>query len=250
MTATASQEQMSPEVMEAAGALAGRILETGLGMLELMTVQLGLETGLYAALARWPLTPPGLAAATGITPRYCREWLEQQTMAGFVEVEEPSDDADARVFRLPASTAAVLAAPGTATACGRRRVRSTGSTTSTVSSRSGSPPCPGWGSSCPGSSTLGSARAGRDCASPCLPPRGRGGRGVDPRLLRRTRRGSTGPIPWPASRAGRADRSVSRVRRLLFEEYRRVLLKRFPYMAVYVVDDDRIDVLAIRQCSP
>lgn len=31
----------------------------------------------------------------------------------------------------------------------------------------------------------------------------------------------------------------------LFEEYRRVLLKRFPYMAVYVVDDDRIDVLAI-----
>ncbi|MEJ7796454.1 MAG: type II toxin-antitoxin system RelE/ParE family toxin [Nocardioides sp.] len=32
---------------------------------------------------------------------------------------------------------------------------------------------------------------------------------------------------------------------VLFEEYRRVLLKRFPYMAVYVVDDDRIDVLAI-----
>lgn len=113
MTATASQEQMSPEVMEAAGALAGRLVETGLGMLELMTVQLGLETGLYAALARGPLTPPRLAAATGITPRYCREWLEQQTMAGFVEVEEPSDDADARVFRLPASTAAVLAAPGT-----------------------------------------------------------------------------------------------------------------------------------------
>ena len=31
----------------------------------------------------------------------------------------------------------------------------------------------------------------------------------------------------------------------LFESYRRVLLKRFPYMAVYVVSDDRIDVLAV-----
>lgn len=31
----------------------------------------------------------------------------------------------------------------------------------------------------------------------------------------------------------------------LFEPYRRVLLKRFPYMAVYVVRDDRIDVLAV-----
>lgn len=32
---------------------------------------------------------------------------------------------------------------------------------------------------------------------------------------------------------------------VLFEPYRRVLLKRFPYMAVYVVRDDRIDVLAV-----
>ena len=31
----------------------------------------------------------------------------------------------------------------------------------------------------------------------------------------------------------------------LFESYRRVLLKRFPYMAVYVVRDDHIDVLAV-----
>ncbi|SFI50642.1 ParE toxin of type II toxin-antitoxin system, parDE [Nocardioides psychrotolerans] len=32
---------------------------------------------------------------------------------------------------------------------------------------------------------------------------------------------------------------------VLFEPYRRVLLKRFPYMAVYVVRNDRIDVLAV-----
>jgi hypothetical protein len=32
---------------------------------------------------------------------------------------------------------------------------------------------------------------------------------------------------------------------LLFEEYRRVLLKRFPYMVVYAVDDQRIDILTV-----
>ncbi|MDQ3710411.1 MAG: hypothetical protein M3387_14115 [Actinomycetota bacterium] len=32
---------------------------------------------------------------------------------------------------------------------------------------------------------------------------------------------------------------------ILFESYRRVLLKRFPYMAVYLVGANRIDVLAI-----
>lgn len=32
---------------------------------------------------------------------------------------------------------------------------------------------------------------------------------------------------------------------VLFEAYRRVLLMRFPFMAVYVVRDDRIDVLAV-----
>ena len=32
---------------------------------------------------------------------------------------------------------------------------------------------------------------------------------------------------------------------ILFESYRRVLLPRFPYMAVYLVGDDRLDLLAV-----
>lgn len=32
---------------------------------------------------------------------------------------------------------------------------------------------------------------------------------------------------------------------ILFESYRRALLKRFPYMAVYLIGTDQIDVLAI-----
>lgn len=39
---------------------------------------------------------------------------------------------------------------------------------------------------------------------------------------------------------------------VLFESYRRVLLKRFPFVAVYLVGDDRIDVLALInvRCPP
>jgi plasmid stabilization system protein ParE len=32
---------------------------------------------------------------------------------------------------------------------------------------------------------------------------------------------------------------------ILFESYRRALLKRFPYMAVYLVGDDRLELLAV-----
>jgi len=32
---------------------------------------------------------------------------------------------------------------------------------------------------------------------------------------------------------------------ILFELYRRALLKRFPYMAVYLAGDDRLDLLAV-----
>lgn len=110
MTATVAPPE--EQTFEAAGALAGRFVETALGSLELMTVQLGLRTGLYDALAAGPCTPPALAAATGILPRYCREWLEQQTMAGLLEVDDPAADADARTYTLPAPTALVLATSG------------------------------------------------------------------------------------------------------------------------------------------
>ena len=32
---------------------------------------------------------------------------------------------------------------------------------------------------------------------------------------------------------------------ILFESYRRAMLKRFPYMVVYLVGDDRLEVLAV-----
>lgn len=55
----------------------------------------------------------------------------------------------------------------------------------------------------------------------------------------------------PGRFEARLDEQIRRIKRFpesaafLFEPYRRVLLKRFPYMAVYLVGDDRIDVLAL-----
>ncbi|MDP3890872.1 type II toxin-antitoxin system RelE/ParE family toxin [Nocardioides sp.] len=55
----------------------------------------------------------------------------------------------------------------------------------------------------------------------------------------------------PSRFEARLDEQVERIEMfpesgaILFESYRRVLLKRFPYMAVYLVGEDRIDVIAV-----
>jgi 2-polyprenyl-3-methyl-5-hydroxy-6-metoxy-1,4-benzoquinol methylase len=70
---------------------------------------LGKELGLYAALqsGEW-VTPPELARQAGIAPRYAREWLEQQAVAGFLEVDVPGAPLDSRGYRLPAAHVNVL----------------------------------------------------------------------------------------------------------------------------------------------
>lgn len=97
-------------VRTAEAALASRLLQSTVQALELYGVYLGKELGLYDALAaRGSLTPPELARHTGIAPRYAREWLEQQAVAGFLVVDEPSDStADQRRYRLPAEHVNVL----------------------------------------------------------------------------------------------------------------------------------------------
>ncbi len=68
-------------------ALADRLFEAAVGTLELFSVYLGWRLGLYRTLAdNGPLTAPELAAAAGIDGRYAREWLEQQAVAGFLEM--------------------------------------------------------------------------------------------------------------------------------------------------------------------
>ena len=93
------------EAVERADALAERLFGATLGALELFSVYLGVELGLYRALERHgALTPEELADRAGIAPRYAREWLEQQAVAGFLEVV----DAPSRRCALAADHARVL----------------------------------------------------------------------------------------------------------------------------------------------
>ena len=71
-----------------------RVLEASIGTLELFAIHLGKELGLYERLSdAGPMTPPELAAAAVIDLRYAREWLEQQAVAGYLNViDEPADE--------------------------------------------------------------------------------------------------------------------------------------------------------------
>lgn len=78
-----------------------------IGSLELFHVYLGERLGLYQLLAdRGPLNAGELAAAAGINHRYAREWLEEQAVAGFLNVE--GDSAETRRYSLPAGHSEVL----------------------------------------------------------------------------------------------------------------------------------------------
>lgn len=86
-----------------------RLLESTTGTLELYGLYLGTHLGLYATLAdRGPLTTPALAEAAGIHPRYAREWAEQQAVAGYLSVDDPTRAADDRRFALPEEHRAIL----------------------------------------------------------------------------------------------------------------------------------------------
>jgi 2-polyprenyl-3-methyl-5-hydroxy-6-metoxy-1,4-benzoquinol methylase len=92
---------------ERLGAFIGRLMESCVAAGELVTVDLGRSLGLYAALTEGPLTAPELAEATGIHPRYAREWLEQQAVAGILEVASDGDG-ETRRFSVPMEHAVPL----------------------------------------------------------------------------------------------------------------------------------------------
>lgn len=89
--------------------LVNRLFESWVGALELFTIHIGDQLGLYDHLAKGPLTVTQLAERSGCDRRYLREWLEQQAVAGFLAVDDPAATPDERVYRLPAASAEVLA---------------------------------------------------------------------------------------------------------------------------------------------
>ena len=77
-----------PDV-ERTEALRERIFGDALGALELYTIYLGERLGLYRALAEsGAATSSQLAAHTGTTERYVREWLEHHAASGLLAVDD------------------------------------------------------------------------------------------------------------------------------------------------------------------
>ena len=89
--------------------LSERLFEATIHTLELFGVYLGKRLGLYALLhAHSPLTAGALSAGASIAPRYAREWLEQQAVAGFLAVDDPAKPAEERRYRMPVEHVSVL----------------------------------------------------------------------------------------------------------------------------------------------
>jgi len=101
---------ISPD--ERRDALAGRLFEATLGAFELLSVYIGDRLGLYATLReRGGSTPAELAAAANIDSRYAREWLEQQAVASFLEVDSVDGAPEERRYSLPDGHAEVVLEP-------------------------------------------------------------------------------------------------------------------------------------------
>ena len=87
----------------------GNLFMACLAAMELANVELGVRLGLYETLAgAGPVTAGDLAAGAGIAERYAQEWLEQQTVAGVLEVDDVAKPARERRFTLPNAHAHVL----------------------------------------------------------------------------------------------------------------------------------------------
>jgi 2-polyprenyl-3-methyl-5-hydroxy-6-metoxy-1,4-benzoquinol methylase len=90
-------------------ALAERIFDAALGTMDLLGVYLGDRLGFYESLqTHGPLTAPELAGHSGADERYTREWLEQQAVTGFLEVDDVGAEAEARRYHLAPGHGEVL----------------------------------------------------------------------------------------------------------------------------------------------
>ncbi len=90
-------------------AFVDRLLQATAGVFDIFTIYLGGRLGFYQELANgeWH-TSTSLAQHTGTSERYVREWLEQQTVAGILEVQDAAAASSERRYHLPAGHAEVL----------------------------------------------------------------------------------------------------------------------------------------------
>jgi 2-polyprenyl-3-methyl-5-hydroxy-6-metoxy-1,4-benzoquinol methylase len=83
-------------------ALVGRIFGSCIGFMEILSIHVGDRLGFYQALVEDDgATASQLADATVTDERYAREWLEQQAVAGILEVDDADAQPEERRYRLP-----------------------------------------------------------------------------------------------------------------------------------------------------
>jgi 2-polyprenyl-3-methyl-5-hydroxy-6-metoxy-1,4-benzoquinol methylase len=89
-----------------------RVLNATTGALELFGIYLGTKLGLYAALQVRPgCTATELSVTAGIATRYAQEWLDQQAVAGVLDVDDATGDAHSRRYSLPEAHVGVVLDP-------------------------------------------------------------------------------------------------------------------------------------------
>ncbi len=99
MTQTRSEATTTEERRDQ---LVERLFEAVLGFNDVYLVHIGDRLGLYGALAeRGASTAGELAAATGTTERYVREWLEHQAVGGILDVDDVAAAPERRRYTLP-----------------------------------------------------------------------------------------------------------------------------------------------------
>lgn len=96
-----SNMMSAEEIAKQRDAFIERFLGYASGTFSLFSIYIGERLGFYRALAEGPLTSAELAARTDTHERYAREWLEQQTVAGILQVEDEKADVSRRRFHLP-----------------------------------------------------------------------------------------------------------------------------------------------------
>jgi 2-polyprenyl-3-methyl-5-hydroxy-6-metoxy-1,4-benzoquinol methylase len=105
----ATAQALTDQQIAQRDAFVERMLQSTAGVFDIFTIYLGDRLGFYRALASdGHLTPAELATRTNTQERYAREWLEQQTVSGILEVEDAEVEASARRFRLSKAYVEVL----------------------------------------------------------------------------------------------------------------------------------------------
>lgn len=100
-----TQMTTTDTAVERRDALAERLVQSATGTWDIFTVHLGDQLGFYSELSdKGSMTSSELASQTGTHERYVREWLEQQTVAGILAVENAEANENERRFYLPAGT--------------------------------------------------------------------------------------------------------------------------------------------------